>query len=192
MRRCKPGGIPAPSSTVSSSLARQERRPSYLAPQLGAMDRQMEWGRRWAQRTIEMRAVERALAQLERDANPVAWRERVMAVWRRLVRTALSRERERWMTSLRGWRRWMAEYGYARPVEGLPSGSEQSLTSGGLIVPASHATSSSSHLPPIAVEAVETAEARVSERVIFDESLAAALDAAIALGVPADSDGESV
>ena len=151
----------------------------------------MEWGRRWAQRTIEMMAVERALAQLERDANPVAWRARVMAVWKRLVRTVLSRERERWVTALRSWRRRMIEFGYARPVEGLPSGSEPSLTSGSLLVPASHAASSSSHLPPIAAETVETAEARVTERVIFDESLAAALDAAIALGVPADSEGES-
>ena len=83
-------------------MARQERLPSYHAPQLLAMDRQMEWGRRWAQRTIEMRAVERALAQLERGANPVAWRERVTAVWQRLARTALDRGRERWMTSLRG------------------------------------------------------------------------------------------
>ena len=139
-----------------------------------------------------MRAVERALAQLERDANPVAWRERVTAVWRRLVRAALDSERERRMTSLRGWRRWMAEYGYARPVEGLPSGGEQSLTSGGLLLPTSQATSSSSHLPPLAAETVEEAEGRVSERVIFDEALAAALDAAISLGVPADSDDESV
>ena len=86
----------------------------------------------------------------------------------------------------------MAVYGYARPVEGPPHGGEQSLTSGGNLAPTSEATSSSSHLPPPAAETFEEAEARASERGIFDASLAAALDAAIRLGVPADSDDESV